>query len=167
MKNILHQPNVVESRNRHTRSDGDVSYETEFEEKEYQRINAITIGVFGFLIFLGIGTGFVLAKRINTSDTNTFHKASSIGQDVKKSFGVSDTKAFPDSATGILESGGLNGEGTHKLIRDGGPSQTVYVISSIVDLDQFIGKKVTVWGQTIAAKQAPWLMDVGRVDLKE
>ena len=79
--------------------------------------------------------------------------------------GSLDTNTFSDNATGKLEKGGLGNDGTHKLIRDGGPSQTVYLISSIVDLDQFVGKTVEVWGQTIKAQKAPWLMDVGRVKI--
>ena len=61
----------------------------------------------------------------------------------------------------------VNGEGTHKLIRDGGPSQTVYLISSVIDMSEFVGKKVQVWGETIDAQKAGWLMDVGRVKILE
>lgn len=81
--------------------------------------------------------------------------------------GSTDTKTFRDQATGTLESGGLNGEGTHKLIREGGSSQTMYLISSVVDLETFVGKKVQVWGETIRGQKAAWLMDVGRVKLVE
>jgi len=47
----------------------------------------------------------------------------------------------------VIQKGGSDSEGTHQLIRDGGPSQTVYLVSSVVDMDQFVGKKVKVWGQ--------------------
>lgn len=79
--------------------------------------------------------------------------------------GLTDTKTFGDSAQGKLEKGGLGGEGTHKLIRAGGSSQTVYLISSIVDLDKYIDQSIEVFGQTLKAQKAPWLMDVGRVKL--
>ena len=82
-----------------------------------------------------------------------------------KEVGVSDTATFSDTAQGVIQAGGLNGEGTHQLVRDGGPSQTVYLVSSIVDLDQFVGKKVEVRGQTFKAQKAAWLMDVGRVKI--
>ena len=81
--------------------------------------------------------------------------------------GSTDEKTFKDTATGILRSGGLNGDGTHKLIREGGPSQTVYLTSSVVDLDQFVGKKVQVWGETNKGQKAAWLMDVGRIKIIE
>jgi len=34
-------------------------------------------------------------------------------------------------------------------------------------LQSFVGKKVMVWGQTIAAQQAGWLMDVGKIKVTE
>ncbi len=80
-------------------------------------------------------------------------------------FGVPDELTFKDSAEGYLEIGGLNGEGSHKLIRPGGDSQTVYLTSSITDLDKFDGMQVTVWGETFKAQTAGWLMDVGRVQV--
>ncbi len=83
------------------------------------------------------------------------------GQEV----GIHDTKAFPDSARGVIQKGGLNGDGTHQLTRDGGPSQTVYLVSSVVDLNQFVGKKVEIWGQTMKGQKAAWLMDVGLVKI--
>lgn len=80
-------------------------------------------------------------------------------------FGVPDEKTFKDSAEGYLEIGGLNGEGSHKLLREGGDSQTVYLTSSITDLDKFDGMQVKVWGETFKAQTAGWLMDVGRVQV--
>lgn len=84
-----------------------------------------------------------------------------------KEVGVKDTTTFRDSAQGVIQKGGLNGDGTHQLVREGGPSQTAYLVSSIVDLDQFVGKKVEVWGETFKAQKAAWLMDVGRVRILE
>lgn len=118
------------------------------------------------LIISGVVVGFLLTKvpglnkKINGSSTSAMvNTATEIGS--------MDTATFRDTATGTLEAGGLNGEGTHKLTRDGGPSQTVYLISSIVDLEQYVGKKVQIWGETIKAQRAPWLMDVGRLKLTE
>ena len=82
-------------------------------------------------------------------------------------FGVKDTTNFPDQAMGVLEAGGIENEGTHKLVREGGPSQNVYLTSSVVDLDQFVGEKIQVWGATMTAKKAGWLMDVGKIKVLE
>lgn len=79
--------------------------------------------------------------------------------------GSTDTKTFRDKAEGVLKKGGIGGEGTHKLERPGGVNQTVYLTSSVIDLDQFIGKKVRVWGETFKGDKAGWLMDVGKVEL--
>ena len=58
-------------------------------------------------------------------------------------------------------------EGSHKLLRPGGPSQTAYLTSSVLDLNQFKGKCVQVWGETFASQKAGWLMDVGRIKILE
>ncbi len=134
------------------------------EEELPEGGSKLVIVVFIVLIGLGIGTGYVLSQKFSGGTTVTTNGTTTVSTNGKKSVGVSDTSTFKDSATGTIEAGGMSGEGTHQLVRDGGPSQTVYLISSVVDLDQFVGKKVTVWGQTMAAKKVPWLMDVGRVD---
>jgi hypothetical protein len=80
-------------------------------------------------------------------------------------FGIKDDQTFKDSAEGYLSAGGLNGEGSHSLLREGGPSQTVYLTSSITDLDKLVGMQVKVWGETFKGQKAGWLMDVGRVQV--
>jgi hypothetical protein len=80
-------------------------------------------------------------------------------------FGLPDTETFKDSAEGYLEEGGLEGEGSHHLLRAGGASQTVYLTSSVTDLDKFKGMQVKIWGETFKAQHAGWLMDVGRVQV--
>lgn len=122
----------------------------------------IVLVVYGLLIVLGLGTGFLLSR--NNSVTSS---AGATPTTVKNgnTVGSTDTKTFKDTATGVIQKGGSGGEGTHQLIRDGGPSQTVYLVSSVVDLDQYVGKKVNVWGQTMAAQKVAWLMDVGKIEL--
>lgn len=117
--------------------------------------------VYGVLLLLGIGTGYLLSQK----GTGTLApKGTPIT--TAKVVGVQDATTFKDCASGTLEKGGSDGEGTHKLIRDGGPSQTAYLFSSIVDLDQYVALKVKVCGQTMAAKKVTWLMDVGRLELE-
>jgi len=36
-----------------------------------------------------------------------------------------------------------------------------------VDLDEYVGKKMEIYGQTINAQKVGWLMDVGRLKLLE
>ncbi len=118
------------------------------------------------IIILGGVTGFFLSKSIKSTKSSS-SSVSNTSTSGKKVVGSTDTKLYPDSAEGNLEEGHINGEGTHKLIRPGGDSQTVYMTSSSLDLNQFIGKKVRVWGQTFAGKKAAWLMDVGKVEQLE
>jgi hypothetical protein len=126
-----------------------------------QNMKKYFVTVYIILIILGVFTGFILSgKTLPSSQKNS----SGAAVQTDKTVGSTDNKTFKDSAEGMIEKGGLSGEGTHKLIRDGGPSQTVYLISSVVDLDSFVGKKVKVWGQTMAAQKAAWLMDVGKVE---
>lgn len=76
-------------------------------------------------------------------------------------------KSFKDSATGVIEKGSINGEGTHILIREGGLSQRASLISSTVDLDLFVGKKVEIKGETNASNKTSWLLDVGSLKVLE
>jgi hypothetical protein len=121
----------------------------------------IIVGVYVVLVLLGIGTGYLLS---HSNITGVGVKPGIVN--TAKVSGSTDTTTFKDSATGVIQKGGTDGEGTHQLIRDGGPSQTVTLMSSVVDLDQYVGKKVKVFGQTMAAQKAAWLMDVGRVELQ-
>lgn len=120
------------------------------------------------IVLLGVGTGYLLAG--NSKSESASNSSITAGENAVSSanvFGSSDLETFKDSATGTLQKGGLNGEGTHQLVRDGGPSQTVYLVSSIVDLEEFVGKKVEIHGQTLRARRVGWLMDVGQVKLLE
>jgi hypothetical protein len=136
--------------------------ESNDNEEESMKFNSnIIIGVYIFVIALGIGTGYVLSTRMASAPTASTTGTTTMSE---KAVGSTDTKTFKDSAEGVIEAGGANGEGSHKLIREGGPSQTAYLISSVVDLDEFVGKKVKVWGQTMAAKKVSWLMDVGSIE---
>ncbi|HSX08947.1 MAG TPA: hypothetical protein VLF93_02230 [Candidatus Saccharimonadales bacterium] len=83
-----------------------------------------------------------------------------------KVYGTGDTSIFKDTAEGQMQNGGIDGEGQYHLVRPGGPSQSVYLTSSSVDLSQFVGQKIKVWGQTQAAQHAGWLMDVGKVEVE-
>lgn len=114
-----------------------------------------------FIVLAGGISGYFLAQR------GVPLPQGKIGGTPKKIVGSADTSVFKDKAEGIIEKGGIDGEGTHKLIREGGPEQTVYLTSSVVNLDEFLGRKVLVWGETFAAQKAGWLMDVGRVEVLE
>lgn len=116
-------------------------------------------------VILGIGSGYALSKRSETAVNTAGGPASSSKVAKGTTVGSGDTKIFKDVAEGILKSGGIDGEGAYHLSRPGGDSQNVYLTSSLVDLSQFMDRKIKVWGETQQAKHAGWLMDVGKVEV--
>ena len=132
------------------------------EEPKPRNLAKAILPVYGLLVLLGVGTGYLLSRSsVGTpavQDSAGYIKTETVA-------GITDEKTFKDSAEGTLEKGGINGEGTHKLIREGGESQTAYLVSSVVNLDEYVGKKVKVWGETFAAEKASWLMDVGKIEI--
>lgn len=135
--------------------------ETFNENKTASNKGGIFIIIIFFGVFLGVISGFGLSNFNVNANRTTGEKIQTA-----KEVGVNDSKTFKDSAEGKLEKGGVDGEGTHHLVRPGGTSQNVYLTSSVIDLDQFVGKNVKVYGQTFAAKAAGWFMDVGKIEIK-
>jgi len=123
--------------------------------------------LFLILAVLGIGTGYLLSQAQGPSLFGSPSSPISKGGGAEKGkiFGSADEKTFKDSAEGTLREGGIDGEGAYHLERPGGESQNVYLTSSVLDLSQFLGKKIKVWGETHEAEKAGWLMDVGRLQV--
>lgn len=119
------------------------------------------------IVTAGVFTGYVLAQVKGGSRGAAVNGSTTIGAGWERIVGVKDEKTFKDNAEGTLREGGIDGEGSHHLERAGGASQNVYLTSSTVPLDDYIGKKIKVWGETFAAEHAGWLMDVGRLELLE
>lgn len=125
------------------------------------------------ILVLGLGTGYLFKNKIGSlggirnSGPVIVRNVPEAGVKEGDIIGIQDTTSFKDSSTGVLQKGGLDGEGSHNLLRPGGPSQTVYLTSSVVDLDAFVGDQVTVWGETFKGQKVGWLMDVGRVKVEK
>ncbi len=118
------------------------------------------VGAF-LVILVGVGTAWIISGRM-TKGTST---AAPGTKATSNEAGALDPKVTYDTATGVIQTGGLNGEGTFHLVRDGGASKYVYLTSSVVDLTNFIDRKVQIWGQTLASKKVGWLMDVAKVQV--
>jgi hypothetical protein len=133
----------------------------------------VVIGVFVLLIAAGIGTGWGLSRISGAGSGGNKQVTAAPGEltadqvVVGQVYGNDDQERFKDVTEGILASGGIDGEGTHHLIRPGGASQTVYLTSSVVDLDLFVNHKVQLRGETFSAQKAAWFMDVGSVKVVE
>lgn len=131
---------------------------------------AVAIGVIG-----GLLVGYQFAKNKLLLATGTSPLSTKMAQNPESAdsvavgdiFGAADEKTFRDQAEGVLQPGGIEGEGSHHIERGSNASQWVYITSSVVDLDLFIGHQVTVWGETNAGKKAGWLMDVGRLKVQQ
>jgi hypothetical protein len=129
-------------------------------ESGFKKIWPYVLGSF-LVVLVGVGTGWMLTKNKGSSTVAPGAK------NTTKVAGIEDTSTFKDTAEGLLEEGGINGEGQYHLTRSGGVSQNVYLTSTSVDLSAFVGKKIKVWGQTLSARKAGWLMDVGKVQVVE
>ena len=117
------------------------------------------------VVLLGVGTGWFLTGSRETTGGGeqavvSQEKNVDIGNGVVE-LGEAGEKA--DEAEGVLAEGGLKGEGTYRLERDGGDARTVCLTSTVIDLQSFVGKKVKVWGETISPIACPWLMDVVKI----
>lgn len=117
------------------------------------------------VILAGIGTGFKLSGTSFGKGENT--KVAAPGAKVTSTEAGRDIAECNTEAEGKLEEGGIDGEGTHKLIRSADVSKNVYLGSTVIDLQMFVGKKVKVTGQTISGKKAGWLMDVCKIKITE
>lgn len=126
----------------------------------------IPIALIVVVVAAGVFTGVVLSSRSKNA-AKAASKASitedTLNPEQKQSF----NQTFRDSAEGVIQKNDAMdkyAQGTHRLIRPGGADQTAYLVSSVLDLDQYIGKKVKVFGETFGSSQVGWLMDVGKVE---
>lgn len=137
---------------------------TKSQKKMFMILGAVAI-------VAGVGTGYgAFRLKLKSGGDHSPAASQQVAGDVVNAgdvFGVKDDKTFKDSAEGYLAAGGVDGEGSHSLLREGGVSQTVYLTSSVTDLDKLVGMKVKVWGETFKGQKAGWLMDVGRVQVVE
>ena len=121
------------------------------------------------IIGLGIFTGLVLSSVQKAKAQN--QQAKSIEEEeLTPQQQESFAQTFRDEAEGTIEKNDdldKYAQGTHKLLRPGGESQTAYLTSSVLDLDEYNGKKVKVFGETFGSSQVGWLMDVGKVEVIE
>lgn len=147
------------------------SFTTEVQPKMK---NKSIIPVIIIFVLVAIG-GFYSGAWLKAKNSGTIVSAEltgiqatvpTTGVKVGDIFGSADEKSFKDSAIGVLDKGGFNGEGTHKLVRTGGISQTIYLTSSTIDLDSLVGDEITIWGQTFKGIKVGWLMDVGRAKVE-
>ncbi len=115
------------------------------------------------VVAAGVGTAWMISGKVMGTVGS---KVAAPGAKVTSSeAGILAENVKYDTATGDLKEGGIGNEGTHHIERDNMPSHFVYLTSSVIDLQSFVGKKVEIWGETLASKKSPWLMDVAKIKI--
>lgn len=117
-------------------------------------------------ICLGVLTGVMFGsdRYFRTKAVYTNESGQSLTLSVDQQLGQSDKKSTRDTAIGLLVKSDNVSKGTHKLIR-GSDALTVFLISSVLDLSQFEGRGVQIWGETIQNKNVGWFMDVVKLKI--
>lgn len=140
-----------------------------FQEKKQKKFNLKPTGLVLLIVLAGVVTGYLLSTKSGLISKKGQITSIKEGEEISQgtTVGIDDEKTFKDEAEGKLEKGGVGGEGSHHLVRPGGESQNVYLTSSTIDLDKFVGREVKVWGETFTAQKAGWLMDVGKLEVLE
>ena len=130
-----------------------------FEDNASKKYN-LMLGIISVLVVLaGIGTGYLISGvKKNVPEIGTTGEIK-VSQDEA---GIKDVDGY-ETVDGVLEEGGIGGEGTYHLVRGSGPSQYAYLTSSVIDMEPFVGEKVQIWGNTISGKKAGWLLDVVKI----
>ncbi len=128
----------------------------------------VPILVIIIVVAAGILSGLILSSRnkAQAAKAKPAIEEKNLTLEQKTSF----NQTFRDQAEGVIQKNDKldkYAQGTHKLIRPGGESQTAYLTSSVLDLDQYLGKKVKVFGETFGSSQVGWLMDVGKVEVQK
>lgn len=144
------------------------NFDMEKEDKKTPNSNKWSEIILGAIILVFAMVLGRFAAQITVRDRSdlpavTYTQESKAGV---KSYGQKNQKLCPDRAEGTVKRGGIDGEGTHHLVRKGGKDQYVYLTSSTVDLSLVENQKVAVWGKTYAAKTAGWLMDICYLEVK-
>lgn len=126
------------------------------------KLNRIFLAVLAVAVVAGITTGFTLAKK------NSGGSLSGVLVDHPKT-AQQDNRTFRDFAEGTIQKKPEDkntdyGEGTHLLVREVGIP--VALTSSVVDLSEYEGKKVKVFGETQKGNKEAWFMDVGKIEEK-
>lgn len=121
------------------------------------------------VVLAGIASGLVLSSREKFAKQKEESKVAIEEEELTGQQKESFSQTFRDQAEGTVEKNDeldKYAQGTHKLIRPGGEDQTAFLTSSVLDLDEYVGKKVIVYGETFGSSQVGWLMDVGKVEEK-
>ncbi|MBP7118819.1 hypothetical protein KBA63_01925 [Candidatus Woesebacteria bacterium] len=171
MEKVVHVPaakeHIVLEKNAKLQVTPEVILPINQEMPKEKKSSSLNIIIFVLVVLIaGVGTGFGASKLSakGGSSTTATSQGKTMVAETQDEAGTSDVSAFPDSAEGELKEAPPEADGSHYLDRGTGKTQYVYLTSTVINLQNFVGKKVQVNGQTLASgKKAGWLMDVGRI----
>ena len=124
----------------------------------------LLVGIVAVSLLLGTLTGYNLSSKGN----NSLNAGLTLGA---PKTAQQDSRTFKDFAEGTVRARPEPSdpseyvEGTHLLERPG--QVPVALTSSVLDMSQFEGKKVKIFGETQKALKEGWLMDVGKVEVQK
>ena len=130
--------------------------------------------IFGVVVVLsliaGTGTGFILAKTGEKSSSGTITSVTPGNAPPKSA--QQDNQTFRDFAEGVIQNKpspkpGQKDYSEGSVLLQRQCAVPVALTSSVVDLSQYMGKKVKVYGETQKALEEGWLMDVGKVEVEQ
>lgn len=125
------------------------------------------IVIFVVVILFGVLTGFGLSKIKSSPGGPVVNGQKVEVVNTPGEEGVKDMASFKNisTETGELKvnDGKITTEGSYILVRPGGVSQNIYLTSSVIDLEKYVGKKIQIWGETFKGQKAGWLMDVIKI----
>lgn len=116
------------------------------------------------IVFSGVVTGYVLAQGKNSKTVVDVTGGGTTSEGFPRVVGVASENCKGTAEGDLVEGGTESGVGSHHLERPGGISQNVYLVSSVVALEDYKGKKVLITGETFDA-DAGWFMDVCKLEV--
>lgn len=126
----------------------------------------IQILIILIILVVGVGTGLIFSSRAKSQQLAQTLPTDTPLSSAQKQNVQTVTR---DTAEGVIQKNDKfeqTAQGQWKLIRPGGDSQTAYLTSSYMNLDQYVGKKVKVYGETLGSEKVGWLMDVAKVEVE-
>src|SRR3972149_10586545 len=105
------------------------------------------------IVALGIGTGLV-ASSVQKAKAQNQQAKSIEEEELSPQQQESFAQTFRDEAEGTVEKNDdldKYAQGTHKLLRSGGESQTAYLTSSVLALDEYFCRKENGFGATFGS----------------
>ncbi|MDO8514893.1 MAG: hypothetical protein Q7S14_00170 [bacterium] len=124
--------------------------------------------IFGCVVLLGVVTGFGFSKIKSAPGGGPVVNGQKVEVvNTPGEEGVKDMASFKNISTETgelkINDGKITTEGSYILVRPGGVSQNIYLTSSVIDLEKYVGKKIQIWGETFKGQKAGWLMDVIKI----